>query len=362
MRKAVLVIHPGALGDVLLAVPALQRLRADYPNHRYVLASHELVGRFLLECNVVEEWISFESIAIRNFLFGEESFPSSEKCPWIQHCEFAIGWLKDDDGLIANRLKMMGISHVRIGSPFDPNVTATHQSDRFCEAIGEQGHGPAVVPRIRIPSVFKRSGEVCLTKRGIALDRPMVMIHPGSGSRAKCTRPEVLASVIDKLQNAGTQCLLLEGPADQEAVKAVIGRTGRPLPVLRDADLTTVAGVLLRARVYIGHDSGITHLAGLLGVPTVALFGPTDPARWAPKGPHVIVLRGVPCECPSWEHVTACSEKICLAISPKQILDACRKHDHLITKSQDHGSDSTLSLSDPCAKVARSFSPSLLRT
>ncbi|MCP9470919.1 MAG: glycosyltransferase family 9 protein [Nitrospira sp.] len=362
MPKTVLVIHPGSLGDVLLAVPALQRLRAGYPNHRYVLASHEPVGRFLLECNVVEEWVSFETGAIRDLLFGEESFPLSERYSWIQDCELAIGWLKDDDGLIEKRLNMMGIGHVRIGSPFDPSVVAAHQSDRFCEAIGEQGQGPAVVPRIRLPPVFERSGEMCLTKRGLALDRPMMMIHSGSGSRAKCTRPEVLASVIDELQNAGTQCLLLEGPADREVVKAVTGRIGRPLPVLRDADLTTVAGALLRARVYIGHDSGITHLAGLLGVPTVALFGPTDPARWAPKGPHVIVLRAGPCKCPSWEQVTACSEKVCLAVSPEQILDACRKHEQSIIKSQDHRPDSTLSPSDPCAKVARSFSPSLLRT
>lgn len=362
MSKTVLAIHPGSLGDVLLAVPALQRLRAGYPNHRYVLASHEPVGRFLLECKVVEEWVSFESVTIRDLLFGEESFPLSEKCSWIQDCELAIGWLKVDDSRIEKRLKMMGISHVRIRSPFDPIVTATHQSDRFCEAIGQRGHGPAVVPRIRIPPVFERSGEMCLAKQGIALDRPMVVIHPGSGSRAKCTRPEVLASVIDELKNAGTQCLLLEGPADREAVKAVVGRIGRPLPVLRDADLTTVAGALLRARVYIGHDSGITHLAGLLGVPTVALFGPTDPARWAPKGSHVIVLCAGPCKCSSWEHITACSEKVCLAISPEQILDACRKHEQSIIKSHDHHPDSTLSPPDPCAKVARSFSPSLLRT
>ncbi|MCP9442370.1 MAG: glycosyltransferase family 9 protein [Nitrospira sp.] len=325
MPQTVLAIHPGSLGDVLLAVPTLQRLRAGYPNHRYILASHESVGRLLLECNVVEEWVSFESGAIRDLLFGEESVPLSERYSWIQDCELVIGWLKDDDGLIENRLKMMGIRHVCIKSPFDPAVTATHQSDRYSEVIGGRGHGSTVEPRICVRPAFKQSAEMCLTKRSITLDRPIVVIHPGSGSRAKCIRPEVLASVIEELKNTGKQCLLLEGPADRETVRAVMERVCHPLPVLRDADLTTVAGVLLRAWVYIGHDSGITHLAGLLGVPTVALFGPTDPARWAPKGPHVIVLRAGPCMCPSWEHVTACSEKGCLAISPEQILDACGK-------------------------------------
>lgn len=344
MSQAVLVIHPGSLGDVLLAVPTLQRLRAGYPNHRYVFASHESVGRLLLECHVVEEWVSFESGVIRDLLFGEASVPLREKYSWIQGCERAIGWLKDDGGLIEHRLKRMGIRHVCIKSPFDPTVTAMHQSDRYSEVIGERGYGPTVEPRICVRSESRQSGQRCLTKQGIALDRPLVVIHPGSGSRAKCTRPEVLASVIEELKNTGTQCLLLEGPADRETVKAVIERVRYPLPVLRDADLTTVASVLLQARVYIGHDSGITHLAGLLGVPTVALFGPTDPTRWAPKGPHVTVLRAMPCKCSSWEHVIACSEKVCLAISPEQILDACGKYDHLIIKSQDHHPVSTLSL------------------
>ena len=51
-----------------------------------------------------------------------------------------------------------------------------------------------------------------------------------------------------------------------------------------------LAGVIQRSRVYLGNDSGVTHLAAAVGTPTLALFGPTSPAVWAPRGEHVGVL------------------------------------------------------------------------
>jgi ADP-heptose:LPS heptosyltransferase len=65
----------------------------------------------------------------------------------------------------------------------------------------------------------------------------------------------------------------------------------RPLRLLLDRPLVVVAAILRRARAFLGNDSGISHLAGMLGLPTLALFGPTDPALWAPLGPRVRVLR-----------------------------------------------------------------------
>jgi ADP-heptose:LPS heptosyltransferase len=62
--------------------------------------------------------------------------------------------------------------------------------------------------------------------------------------------------------------------------------------VLRQADLPLVAGILEGALLYLGHDSGITHLAAAVGAPTVAVFGPTDPRVWRPRGPRVRVLGG----------------------------------------------------------------------
>jgi len=94
----------------------------------------------------------------------------------------------------------------------------------------------------------------------------------------------------------------------------------QPPCVLRDLDLSQLAGVLAQVRLYIGHDSGVTHLSALFGVRTIVLFGPTDHHRWAPHGRQVTTLRGAPCICESWEAVKKCVEKPCLNVPIEEIL------------------------------------------
>ncbi len=103
----------------------------------------------------------------------------------------------------------------------------------------------------------------------------------------------------------------------------VLRRWAKPLPVLKDLPLRLAAGVIAEADLYVGHDSGLTHLAAALAVPTVALFGPTDVARWAPRGQKVIPLRGMTCACDEWEMVQACRDKPCLRIPVHALIEAC---------------------------------------
>jgi len=86
--------------------------------------------------------------------------------------------------------------------------------------------------------------------------------------------------------------------------------------------VTALAAILAQAQGYLGHDSGVTHLAALLGVPTVAMFGPTDDQRWVPRGVHVTVVRGGSCACVDWDAVRACTEKPCLNVKPDEVFKA----------------------------------------
>src|SRR5262249_33676450 len=93
-----------------------------------------------------------------------------------------------------------------------------------------------------------------------------------------------------------------------------------------DLDIMTAAGVLAHTDLFVGQDSGITHLAGLMGVRTIALFGPTDPDRWAPRGGHVTILQGSPCLCQLWGEVRRCGGEPCLEISRNDLLALCLAH------------------------------------
>jgi ADP-heptose:LPS heptosyltransferase len=100
----------------------------------------------------------------------------------------------------------------------------------------------------------------------------------------------------------------------------------RPIPILKQDDLNILAAVLAQATLFVGNDSGVTHLAASVGTPTVALFGPTDPGRWAPIGPAVQVLQGGPCGCrPDWSRVQACETRPCLRIDVATLLSVCQR-------------------------------------
>lgn len=106
-----------------------------------------------------------------------------------------------------------------------------------------------------------------------------IVVHPGSGGRDKCWPLDRYALLVGQLPGeVKVICGEVEGDL-QEALGAKLCQT-----------LDELVDILETARLYIGNDSGPTHLAGAMGVPTIALFGPTDPKQWAPVGPAVTVL------------------------------------------------------------------------
>jgi len=125
--------------------------------------------------------------------------------------------------------------------------------------------------------------------------QPTIAIHPGSGGARKCWPITAFAAVIERLWQHGYTTLLLAGPADHERLSTLQQALSSPpepemLKLLIDAPLIEVARQLRQCKGYLGNDSGITHLAAMLGIPTVALFGPSNPTIWRPVGPNVTVL------------------------------------------------------------------------
>jgi heptosyltransferase-2 len=115
-----------------------------------------------------------------------------------------------------------------------------------------------------------------------------VSIHPGSGSPRKNWPAERYAELVRRL-SPDRPWLLLLGPADEDGGRALAGVPGAV--VARDLPPRAVGAIVAQAGVHVGNDSGLTHVAAAWGAPTIALFGPTDPAVWAPVGPQVGVVR-----------------------------------------------------------------------
>jgi heptosyltransferase III len=322
VKRTIVMIHLGGLGDVLLAVPAMVRLRTRFPNHRLVLCAEEQIAKLLLACRIVDEWFSVQGRDCTDLFAGAESITGQVRT-WLEDCDLAIGWMQDLDGKLNGTLKAVGAREVIVRSPFSTDIRATHQRDRFLEAINEAPSDDEGDPLLTVTEPLLHFGRACFEAAGLSTGQSLVIIHPGSGSVHKCVAPETLASVVIAVQTSGAIPVVLEGPADRETVERLLTLcTDSPI-VLRGLDLLTVAGVLAQARLFVGQDSGITHLAGLMGVRTVALFGPTDPVRWVPSGAHVIVVQGAPCFCRSWDEVSQCQEKPCLNVRQDDLVARC---------------------------------------
>lgn len=138
-----------------------------------------------------------------------------------------------------------------------PDAPGMHAADWFLAQVGGAG---AAIPRIPVSRA----------------DGGFAFIHPFSGSRRKNWPLDRFRELCRRLKMPVVWCA---GPEEQLE------------GAVRFDDLYTLACRIAQASVYIGNDSGISHLAAAVGTPTVALFGPTDPCIWAPRGTHIEIVR-----------------------------------------------------------------------
>lgn len=321
-KRGVLIIHPGALGDVLLSRPALFAVRCQFPHHEIAFLAGQSVGALLCGAGEVDRVFPLESSYLSELWAGPDSLCLGFRA-WLSNCDIAVGWLPDTEGGLSATLRAVGVRSIYLKPALSTDLCAEHQASRYLEAIqASDTHQIADTPLVLSPIIRERGR--LIVQGLIQENRYTVVIHPGSGSRHKRLDAQILVPVIEWLFQADMAPLLLEGPADREAVERVLATIKIDVPVIRGLDLPIMAGVLSHAKLYVGHDSGVTHLAAALSVPTIACFGPTDSRRWAPLGRVVSLVSGALCTCRTWSAVTECHERVCLQIAPERIIEACR--------------------------------------
>jgi ADP-heptose:LPS heptosyltransferase len=122
--------------------------------------------------------------------------------------------------------------------------------------------------------------------------RAPIIIHPGAGAARKCWPAERFVSLARILASSGADVRFVIGEVEREQwPQQRIADLHRVSRIEQPQNYLELFEMIREAWLFIGNDSGPTHLAAICGVPTVALFG-TDPRRWRPIGPHVHIVRG----------------------------------------------------------------------
>jgi heptosyltransferase-3 len=209
----------------------------------------------------------------------------------------AVAWCADPDGLLETNLRRLHAREIVIAPSRPAPQTRFHVADHLLATLRQFGIGRrSATRRFRFdwPEQVSRTAADHLGAVGLARQR-LIAVHPGSGSLTKNWPVEHVGAVIREIPTSPERrCLLVAGPADGAIVDRLLPLLETATPIVRDVPLPVLGALLERVEAYLGNDSGPTHLAAMLGIPTIALFGPTDPALWAPRGPRVRVLRHEP--------------------------------------------------------------------
>lgn len=254
-ERRALTLRPGALGDAMLTLPALEGLRAAgfAPTVVGNPASWAIWDGPVLDIEA-PDWLP---------LFGAER-------PFGPRAARAL----EGAAVIAYLPHAVPIPALAIDPPHRDEDRPPHAAERLWRPVARWlGRPEAPLPNVRLDVAPER------------IAAPLVVLHPGSGGRRKCWPGTSFAALARALEAEGFAVAVAFGPADRDLIPAFAG-----LRTIVDQPLRRLAALLAGAAAYVGNDSGVSHVAARL-CPTLALFGPTNPEVWRPLGPRVAVLR-----------------------------------------------------------------------
>ncbi len=276
--RRVLVIRGGALGDFLLTIPVLSALRAAQPEARLEALAYPGVATLAKSCELVDDARSIEYGPLAGF-FTRGAVLDPALRAYFASFDLVLSYLYDPDGFFAENLRASGVRRLVEGSPRIEG--SSHAIDQLAAPLAELG----------IPLADRA---VCLPAANAAHEGTEVFLHPGSGSAAKNWPAERWRQLTQQwlAEDFTLRLAIVGGEADAAPLAALRDLTAdRRVRLLENFPLPDLAREFGGARFYLGHDTGISHLAALCGTPSLLLFGPTNPAIWAPPHPHVSVLR-----------------------------------------------------------------------
>ncbi|MFC1738148.1 glycosyltransferase family 9 protein [Planctomycetota bacterium] len=304
LRRAV-ILQPGAIGDCILTLPLAKFMKDSLDLGSVDIMGHTeytgiLPGRTCINGTRSIDLLDLHRLFMETSAFdvsdGDTLMSAFREYSWVATFLGEPG--SDFEQNLIFTINCTHSADVITLSLKPPKEYSKHLTKFYIEECVAQAGLSAEQSGININEILIRSsesdideGRVVLRDEGVDFSKKIIFIHPGSGSKEKCWHLDNFLAVAEKLASQGKDVIFLLGPAELERFsKDKLKKIKQASRCLTDLSLKQVLGVLSCADSYLGNDSGITHLAGALGVKTIAVFGPTNPAVYKPIGPAVTVL------------------------------------------------------------------------
>lgn len=245
-----------------------------------VVARHRIAD-WLASRGVIDRAVDFESAGLHG-LFGDDPVPPSVSLAGFDlTLNFVTG---ATDAFALNLARIVG---GRVCSIHPAVREATLSAGRHVTA---QWIDDLRVQGVRVDYLSANVPPIAKAGAALSACARRMICHPGAGGRAKCAPIEVFEGWVAVAVSRGLDACWMIGPTEREWFgQSFVDRLQRSARVIEEADVCDAASRLCEADVFVGNDSGMSHLAAAIGLRTVVFFGPTDSPVWSPLGPDVHV-------------------------------------------------------------------------
>jgi ADP-heptose:LPS heptosyltransferase len=307
---ALLIVHQGALGDLVCIFQAIAELRRRFRPVGILCQAH--LGRLAAAEGLVEAWFPIEAAWTASLFTGAAGLEARRLLATYTH---ALVFSRSET-LVAclQRIGDIRVCRIPPRPPVDQRIHVTEHAlehIRGCGLLPEQGRTHPETAPSAAPPVEKDHSKT-------------ILIHPGAGSPRKRWPLSGFWDVAVQLEAIRLSPEFVIGPAEQDFLAELAHRNAT---VHRPVGSLDLLALLRSAVAYIGNDSGVSHLAAWAGLPSVVIFGPTDPVRWRPRG-HSVEIVQPPLDCmPCFETAAEnCAAADCLArITPGSVMEAFQR-------------------------------------
>jgi ADP-heptose:LPS heptosyltransferase len=328
--RSMLILHQGALGDFILALPSLEVLRRAFPQARSVIMGYPRILELIENRFYAEEILSIDQKGMASFFVrgGPLDLRLSQ---FFKTFDLIAVFGKNGEGSLVGNLNRVCEGRILHINPFPRWDGGIHLIDHLLMELSRYGFSASEkIPKLFLNESDRAWGREYWMGKGVTPEEreSVIIIHPGSGSKKKVWPLDRFLKLTEVLQqHFSSRVLVVLGPAEGPETRKIFESEKPGVSILaKGLSLIQLASVMEGCRLFVGNDSGISHLAAALGIPTLAIFGPTDPKVWSPRGRNVMVIRKeIHCSpCPQ-ERFFQCQHFECLkGVRLEEVLEGMR--------------------------------------
>ena len=337
----ILFVKLGAIGDIIHALPALAATRAKFPEAEISWVAEERSAEILRGNRLIDNLIEVDTRSLRGGIFFEKMLTGAAKqARNLRQYDFDIamdlqGLLKS--GLIAKlsgARERWGFSKADLREPaarvfYTNTVDLRERSHVIHQNLQLVTTAVSFTPeptRIDFPIFSEETHRDEATAIADRVDGEFAVLNPAGGWVTKLWPAENFGDLADRLwETRGLSSIIVTGPKETDLAMRVLDASRSGKVISAEPSLKGFYELSRRARVYVGGDTGPTHLAIAAGAPVVGLFGPTEWWRNGSLNPDDICVERLDIDCRIDCHRRTCSKWICMDIGVGTVLEAVQK-------------------------------------